>query len=42
MQRGRLVETGYASQVLHAPRERYTAELLAAIPRGLTELHTAT
>jgi len=41
MQTGRLVEIGNASQVLHAPRERYTAELLAAIPRGLAGQHAA-
>jgi len=32
MQHGRLVETGSASEVLHHPRERYTRELLAAVP----------
>jgi peptide/nickel transport system ATP-binding protein len=41
MQAGRLVEIGSASQVLHAPRERYTAELLAAIPRGLAGQHAS-
>jgi peptide/nickel transport system ATP-binding protein len=33
MQDGRIVEQGPASQVLSAPQHRYTAELLAAVPR---------
>jgi ABC-type dipeptide/oligopeptide/nickel transport system ATPase component len=33
MQGGRIVEQGLAAQVLSAPRQRYTADLLAAVPR---------
>jgi peptide/nickel transport system ATP-binding protein len=32
MRRGKLVEVGQAVQVLRAPREEYTKELLAAVP----------
>jgi ABC-type glutathione transport system ATPase component len=32
MRRGQLVETGTAEQVLNQPREKYTRELLAAVP----------
>jgi len=32
MRRGQLVETGTAEQVLNEPREKYTQELLAAVP----------
>jgi peptide/nickel transport system ATP-binding protein len=32
MQRGRIVETGLASQVLNAPRHPYTKSLIAAVP----------
>jgi peptide/nickel transport system ATP-binding protein len=32
MRRGKLVETGTAEQVLNEPREKYTQELLAAVP----------
>jgi ABC-type glutathione transport system ATPase component len=35
MKQGRVVETGASSQVLFSPREAYTAELLAAIPKGI-------
>ncbi|BEU28098.1 ABC transporter ATP-binding protein [Paraburkholderia sp. 22B1P] len=41
MRDGRLVESGSATEVLFAPRERYTAELLAAIPRGIGARRTA-
>jgi ABC-type dipeptide/oligopeptide/nickel transport system ATPase component len=30
-----VVESGPATQVLFKPAERYTAELLAAIPKGI-------
>jgi ABC-type glutathione transport system ATPase component len=33
MQSGRVVEAGTTQQVLHAPREPYTQELIAAVPR---------
>jgi peptide/nickel transport system ATP-binding protein len=33
MQAGRVVEAGTTAQVLHAPREPYTQELVAAVPR---------
>jgi peptide/nickel transport system ATP-binding protein len=32
MQRGRLVESGSADQVFRNPREKYTQELIAAVP----------
>jgi peptide/nickel transport system ATP-binding protein len=32
MQRGRIVESGTATQVFHAPRDPYTQELLRAVP----------
>lgn len=33
MQKGRIVETGSCNQILSAPREPYTRNLLAAVPR---------
>jgi peptide/nickel transport system ATP-binding protein len=33
MHRGRIVECGPAAQVLNTPQERYTRDLLAAVPR---------
>ncbi|WP_144113232.1 ABC transporter ATP-binding protein [Paraburkholderia sp. BCC1886] len=38
MREGRVVEAGAVEQVLFEPRERYTAELLAAIPKGIERL----
>jgi ABC-type glutathione transport system ATPase component len=35
MRDGRVVESGPTAQVLFEPAERYTAELLAAIPKGI-------
>ena len=35
MREGRVVEAGAVDQVLFEPRERYTSELLAAIPKGI-------
>jgi ABC-type glutathione transport system ATPase component len=35
MREGRVVEAGAVDQVLFEPRERYTMELLAAIPKGI-------
>jgi peptide/nickel transport system ATP-binding protein len=32
MQRGRIVETGAASQILSTPKHPYTQTLIAAIP----------
>ncbi|WP_338665071.1 ABC transporter ATP-binding protein [Pararoseomonas sp. SCSIO 73927] len=34
MQRGRIVESGIASQVLNAPQHEYTKALIAAVPHG--------
>jgi peptide/nickel transport system ATP-binding protein len=33
MKSGRIVEEGSAEQVLEAPKDEYTRELIAAIPR---------
>jgi ABC-type glutathione transport system ATPase component len=41
MREGRVVEAGAVDQVLFDPRERYTAELLAAIPKGIGSLRDA-
>lgn len=41
MQHGRIVEMGAAQQVLYAPAERYTAQLLEAIPRGIFNVNGA-
>jgi ABC-type oligopeptide transport system ATPase subunit len=38
MREGRIVEAGAVDQVLFEPRERYTTELLAAIPKGIRRL----
>ncbi|WP_225034274.1 ABC transporter ATP-binding protein [Paraburkholderia sp. XV] len=38
MREGRVVEAGAVDQVLFEPRERYTTELLAAIPNGIRRL----
>ncbi|WP_349606469.1 ATP-binding cassette domain-containing protein [Cupriavidus sp. DF5525] len=38
MQHGRIVEEGNAADILSAPKDRYTAELLSAIPRGIHAL----
>lgn len=41
MREGRVVEAGAVDQVLFDPRERYTAELLAAIPKGIGGMRDA-
>ena len=41
MREGRVVEAGAVDQVLFDPRERYTTELLAAIPKGIGGLRDA-
>lgn len=35
MRQGHVVESGLTTQVLTSPREQYTADLLAAIPKGI-------
>jgi ABC-type glutathione transport system ATPase component len=41
MREGRVVEAGAVDQVLFDPQERYTTELLAAIPKGIGGLRDA-
>jgi ABC-type glutathione transport system ATPase component len=41
MREGRVVEAGAVDQVLFDPREQYTTELLAAIPKGIGGLRDA-
>ena len=38
MNRGRIVETGGATEVLRSPREDYTRTLIAAIPHFRPEI----
>jgi peptide/nickel transport system ATP-binding protein len=38
MQTGKLVESGAAQDVLHAPQNAYTQRLIAAIPKGVARL----
>ncbi len=42
MEKGRLVETGSAFDVLNAPRHPYTRALMAAVPRGLARAKPST
>jgi peptide/nickel transport system ATP-binding protein len=39
MRTGRIVEEGSSQQVLEAPRDAYTKELLSAIPHPPLPLH---